>query len=29
MPRIISQRFGGTENALENQRPLSHLPRVV
>lgn len=27
MPRIISQRFGGTEAALENQRPLSHLPR--
>ncbi len=27
MPRIISQRFGGTEAALENQRPLSHLPK--
>lgn len=27
MPRIVSQRFGGTEAALENQRPLSHLPK--
>ena len=26
IPRIISQRFGGTEELLENHRPLSHLP---
>jgi len=28
IPRIVSQRFGGTENALENQRPLSHLTHL-
>jgi len=28
LPRIISQRFGGTENALENQRPLTHLTHL-
>ena len=27
MPRIISQRFGGTEAAVENQRPLSHVAK--
>jgi diketogulonate reductase-like aldo/keto reductase len=26
MPRIVSQRFGGTEERVENHRPLSHLP---
>jgi aryl-alcohol dehydrogenase-like predicted oxidoreductase len=28
VPRIVSQRFGGTEERVENHRPLSHLPRV-
>lgn len=27
MPRIVAQRFGGTEERVENHRPLSHLPR--
>jgi len=27
MPRIVAQRFGGTEARLENLRPLGHLPR--
>ena len=27
LPRIVAQRFGGTEGHLENHRPLSHLPR--
>jgi len=26
MPRIVAQRFGGTEERVENHRPLSHLP---
>jgi len=28
VPRIVSQRFGGTEERVENHRPLSHLPRA-
>jgi diketogulonate reductase-like aldo/keto reductase len=27
LPRIVAQRFGGTEERVENHRPLSHLPR--
>jgi hypothetical protein len=26
LPRIVAQRFGGTEERVENHRPLSHLP---
>jgi aryl-alcohol dehydrogenase-like predicted oxidoreductase len=26
LPRIVAQRFGGTEARVENHRPLSHLP---